>query len=271
MTADNAAATLSCLRWASADLMPVRNRLTGHVRVGIVIVASLAFSAISVPADDGYPWLDSLRAEEDVREAGARLIALPEDLHRLDQRGDSPGRATVAAHGWNSAGYEWVHLLANLDNADTSTWFWRWDWNGCPSEPAQALIDRLAEAPFDGMERIRLIGHSYGGVLVTIAAERWRGGNTLEVHAIAAPLVGVGDRCAYRSPTVLPANVEFHEWRTRHELDGAFRGMPVDPQVVDIPGSQVQLLPATYNGRRLGHNWSVSWVGDKLAGKTPAP
>lgn len=234
-----------------------------------VFAALLAVAAQALA--DGFPWLDTLDAGDDVRASGARLIALPLNLHRLDRDDGSPTTATIAVHGWNSEGYEWIYLLTALDDAESSTWFWRWDWNGCPGAAAGALNERLAMAPFTELDRIRLVGHSYGGVLVAAAAERWQGSASLEVHAIAAPLAGVGDRCPYRTPTALPPKVAFHEWRTRHQLDGAFRRMPVDPQVIELPGSSVTRLPATYNGRRLGHNWSVSWVAEKLAGRTPSP
>jgi len=239
-------------------------------RSAIVFAALLGAVAPQALAD-GFPWLDTLEAGDDVRASGTRLIALPLDLHRLDRDDGSSTTATIAVHGWNSAGYEWVYLLKALDDAESSTWFWRWDWNGCPGPAADALNERLATAPFAELERIRLIGHSYGGVLVAATAERWQGSVPLEVHTIAAPLAGVGDRCPYRTPEALPAKVAFHEWRTRHQLDGAFRRMPVDPQVIELPGSNVTRLPATYNGRRLGHNWSVSWVAETLAGRTPNP
>ena len=57
---------------------------------------------------------------------------------------------------------------------------------------------------------------------------------------------------------------DLFEWRTQHELDNAFNRLPEDPQVVDLPDSVVIRLPAKYNDRRLGHNWSISWVAEKL-------
>ena len=233
--------------------------------LGTVLAVLLAVGA----AADGFPWLDTLDAGADVRDAGAKLIALPLGLHRLDRDDGTPTAATIAVHGWNSSGYEWVHLLKTLDAGDASIWFWRWDWNGCPGGAAEALNARLAEAPFNALQRIRVIGHSYGGVLVAVATARWQSTVPVEAHAIAAPLAGLTDRCPYRTPEALPENATFHEWRTRHKLDGAFRNMPVDPQVVEIPGSGVTRLPSTYNGRRLGHNWSVSWVADTLTGRKP--
>ena len=29
-------------------------------------------------------------------------------------------------------------------------------------------------------------------------------------------------------------------------------------------GCNVKKLPETYNGRKLGHNWSISWVADEI-------
>ena len=208
-------------------------------RLPVLLAAFLAAAPQHALGDD-FPWLDTLDAGGNVQASGTKLIALPLDLHRLDRDDGSPSTATIAVHG-------------------------------CPGTAADALSERLSQAPFTDLDRIRLIGHSYGGVLVTVSAERWQGSVPLDVHAIAAPLAGVGDRCPYQTPSTLPPKVAFHEWRTRHQLDGAFRSMPVDPQVIELPGSNVTRLPATYNGRRLGHNWSVSWVGDMLTGRTPSP
>ena len=47
------------------------------------------------------------------------------------------------------------------------------------------------------------------------------------------------------------------------ELDGAFKDMDHNPQLVDWHGEVIQ-LPAQYRGHRLGHNWSISWVTDQV-------
>ena len=167
-------------------------------RLPVLLAAFLAAAPQHALGDD-FPWLDTLDAGGNVQASGTKLIALPLDLHRLDRDDGSPSTATIAVHGWNSAGYEWIYLLKALDDAESSTWFWRWDWNGCPGTAADALSERLSQAPFTDLDRIRLIGHSYGGVLVTVSAERWQGSVPLDVHAIAAPLAGVGDRCPYQT------------------------------------------------------------------------
>ena len=47
-------------------------------------------------------------------------------------------------------------------------------------------------------------------------------------------------------------------------MDGAFNSLDHDPQVIDVQGSYVTRLPKVYNGRRLGHNWSLSWVAEEI-------
>ena len=55
-----------------------------------------------------------------------------------------------------------------------------------------------------------------------------------------------------------------YEWRTIKNLDGAFKNLKEDPQNVEIFGSIVTRLPETCKKNKLGHNWSISWVVDKL-------
>ncbi|MDA1342204.1 MAG: alpha/beta hydrolase, partial [Proteobacteria bacterium] len=58
--------------------------------------------------------------------------------------------------------------------------------------------------------------------------------------------------------------VNLYEWRTQQHLDSAFKDLPENPQNIVIEGSMVTVLPDTYNGHRLGHNWSISWVADNI-------
>jgi len=41
--------------------------------------------------------------------------------------------------------------------------------------------------------------------------------------------------------------------------------LEIDPQIVQIKGSTVHELPATFRGgKRLGHNWSVTYVIEQV-------
>ena len=44
----------------------------------------------------------------------------------------------------------------------------------------------------------------------------------------------------------------------------AFKRLKNDPQDLNLLGSKTTRLTESYRGRRLGHNWSISWVADKL-------
>ena len=48
------------------------------------------------------------------------------------------------------------------------------------------------------------------------------------------------------------------------DRDNAFNSYDYDPQIIDFAESSVVRLPSEYNGRRLGHLWSISWVADNF-------
>ncbi len=240
---------------------------------------SMAISACSLaappPAADSFPWLDTLDAGAGAKESGKRLIALPPGLSRVDRTGDRV--LLIGVHGFQSPGYEWVHPLQKLDDDTNAVEFFRWDWKRCPAEAAadlDAAIGKAIEAnPM--ITRVVLVGHSMGGLVVSETAYNWKRATPLEAHVVASPLasIGTGDRCpgAALTARALPSNATVTQWRTRHELDGAFKDTKPDPQVIELKGVKSTLLPESYQGHRLGHNWSISWVADTLKGETPPP
>lgn len=225
------------------------------------------------PAVAGPLTLDQLPAGDDAKASGVRLMALPFGLHRLDTATPAPTHAIIGVHGFESEGYEWIQPLRTLGgDAETEVWFYRWDFEQCPEPMADALgqaIDGLLAAE-PQLASLRLMAHSYGGVVTALAASRYRGRVPLVVDIVASPLAGhpgMSRQCSYGGAVAPPADaaVTLRQWRTRHELDNAFRDIDPDPQVVDLPG-EVTVLPESYRGHRLGHNWSISWVVDHLAG-----
>ena len=235
----------------------------------LLSVAAMALLCACEPSDARFPAVATLDPDN-AKAAGTRLISLSEGLHRLD-RNAATTRAVVMVHGWGSRGIEWVYPIVTLAGPEVATYFFRWDWNGCPGPTAASLRDALATLPATNKElkTVTVLGHSYGGL---VAHELARAADTigelsLTTHVIASPLAGseaLTGACEYATADRLS---RFNEWRTRHELDGAFKDMAVDPQAVTITGSRVTLLPKTYRERRLGHNWAISWVADELASK----
>jgi hypothetical protein len=96
--------------------------------------------------------------------------------------------------------------------------------------------------------------------------EAWNHDILLEIHSIAGPIGSSFSRggCNYDPPQDISSRVVFYQWRTQHHLDTAFSRLKEDPQILNLERSKITRLPETYRGRRLGHNWSISWVADQL-------
>ena len=95
----------------------------------------------------------------------------------------------------------------------------------------------------------------------------WKNSVLLDAHLIASPLQGntsLNTLCGYKPSINLKPMVSLYEWRTQQHLDSAFKDLPENPQNIYIEGSIVNVLPDTYNGHRLGHNWSISWVAERI-------
>ena len=219
----------------------------------------------------GPPLLSELDAA-DPFPSGERLSNLPLGLHALEQQRGA-ARILVAVHGYQSRGYEWVHLLKTLDDEDTSMWFFRWNYEGCPQPASHALVDQLRELIGENTQQVVLVGHSYGGLVLANLVTAWPLAPPVDIHIVASPLGSTrSSRCNYAPPTAVAENVRLFEWRTQWHLDGAFKDLPSDPQIIELPGSKVTRLPSEYNGHRLGHNRSLSWVADTIAkGQRAAP
>ena len=208
---------------------------------------------------------------DDVFESGKDLMSLPFGLHELENVGSLQETLIIAVHGSNSRGYEWIYPLISLNDSDNLMAFFRWDDGSCPDPSIRSLyqeIDRqLLQS--ENIKNIILLGNSYGGILVTSFMKEWQYSIPLEIHSIAAPLKGMGPisaMCGYEAPKIVKSNTSLYQWRTIKELDGAFRDLDYDPQVVQIKDSKIIRLPETYKGNKLGHNWSISWVADEILG-----
>ena len=215
-----------------------------------------------------YPWLKSLDPDKGYKQSGAQLSGLNMGLQPLEKFTGKENILLVSVHGSKSEGYEWIYPLQALDTEKSATFFYRWDDRKCYSSSAKKLIFYLKEVlkGLPDTERVVIIGHSYGGVLVASLVEGWQHSLSTEMHSVAGPIGSPFSRgsCSFNPPKDIPDKLTFYQWRTQHHLDVAFRGLKNDPQNLDLIGSKVTRLPETYRGRRLGHNWSVSWVADEL-------
>ena len=216
--------------------------------------------------------LNNFAIDEDVFKSGKSLIALSYGLHALEQVTLDQQTLLIGVHGSNSRGYEWIYPLQRLNNDGNMVSFFRWDDNACPNPSMNTLLTLIKQKFYDNpnLNKVILLGHSYGGLLAVAFAEVWDMDVPLQIHSIAAPLQGINNLnsiCDYEPPDFLKTNIELHQWRTIKELDGAFSDLDYDPQMVEIQKSKVTRLPETYKGNKLGHNWSISWVADEISKK----
>ena len=212
--------------------------------------------------------LNDLNAEISVKTLGERLIDLPYGLNDLEPSADDSQEIFIAVHGGSSEGYEWIHPIRKIDTKQKHMYFYRWPDNGCFQGSAEELVNEIYTLlnQDNSFKKVILMGHSYGGILVTDVLKHWNVVTPLEVHVVASPLLGttmLKTICGYEPIKIIPKNSLLFEWRTQHQLDSAFKDLSVDPQQINIKGSLVTVLPDTYKGNRLGHNWSISWVADE--------
>ena len=216
-----------------------------------------------------YPWLDSMDPENDYIKSGQRLMSLEHGLSLLEVKNNREKVAVIGVHGGRSEGYEWIYPLTKLDQNDRLTLFYRWDDRSCFLASAlklnQEILSLLEEN--STIEKVVLLGHSYGGILLTWFIENWKSNTPIEIHTIASPLAGLNSitsSCNYVPPKQKSKNVKSVQWRTKKTLDNAFRNLSFDPQLINFKGHEVRDLPDKYKGKRLGHNWSLSYMADEI-------
>ena len=219
---------------------------------------------------DGAPTLAAMAALQDEDRAGRWLDAQPEGTFRLDLPSPPERVAIVALHGLDSRGAEWVAPLASLDLPGAAVWYTQWEDHQCPAPAAEQVgrqLDQLLRASPE-VERIVLVGHSYGGLIGGILAQEHPFAVPAEVDMVAAPLAPMeklATLCDYHGLPVAPAlpGTTWKQFRTFHAADGAYRDLATDPQLLPLPDLDVIELPAEWAGGRLGHNRSLTWVAQQ--------
>lgn len=234
-----------------------------------IIAIVIMTLAIPTSASNTDSWLISLNSFSDSRDEGKKLMDLSYGLNLLETKNEKEHTLLVGVHGGNSQGYEWVYPLKTMDKENILSYFFRWDDSRCAEPSAIILAKQLQELVKEtpSIKKIIIIGHSYGGLLASWFAENWTSSLPIDIHAIASPLAGIkilNDVCDYKPPKLIEKNISFFQWRTQQKLDGAFKDLEFNPQVINLKGSQVYVLPNLYKGNRLGHNWSISFVADQL-------
>tara|TARA_Y100001970_G_C14086316_1_gene777516 strand:- start:52 stop:798 length:747 start_codon:yes stop_codon:yes gene_type:complete len=214
---------------------------------------------------------------DDVLKSGRNLMALDYGLHYLEPQSNNQKKLFIGVHGSNSEGYEWIYPYLTIDSSITLVAFFRYNDNFCPNRAYIRLNNKISSIldKKKNIDEVILMGHSYGAMIVAMFSDKWTKEIPLTIHTVAGPLTGpissnlrsslFRNICDYYPPYKIRDNVAFYQWRTIKELDGAFNDLEYDPQIIDLKGSSITRLPDTYNGRRLGHNWSLSWVAEQIS------
>ena len=222
----------------------------------------LLFALLIIPLELLSLNLYELDPNKEYLKSGQKLMDLDFGLHDLEA--NSIGKEIlISIHGRDSRGFEWIYPLQTIDNEVTKTYFFRWDTTKCPQKTIPILMKEISA--MKDIEKITILGHSYGGILSSLLLNEIEAIET-EIHVIAAPL-GSSDLkkyCGYKHPTSKNNNVSYYQWRTIKKLDNAFNSFDYDPQLIDFKESSVVRLPRQYRGKRLGHLWSISWVADNI-------
>lgn len=227
------------------------------------------FAASCSDSSTSHIQLKDFIDDVSVQKLGQGLIDLPYGLNALESGLSESEEILIAVHGSRSQGYEWVYPLKSIDSLKKEMYFYRWPDQGCFEEPAEKLIKDISNILLENpsLNKVILIGHSYGGILVSDVLKKWANKIPVEAHIIASPLAGSDlliNSCNYYPIKKIKANSALFEWRTQHQLDSAFKDISPNPQDIPISGSSITILPDTYKGNRLGHNWSISWVADEV-------
>ena len=222
----------------------------------------LLFALLTIPLELLSLNLYELDPDKEYLKSGQKLMDLNFGLHDLEAN-QTGKEILISIHGRDSRGFEWIYPLQTIDNEVTKTYFFRWDTTKCPQKTIPILMKEISA--MKDIEKITILGHSYGGILSSLLLNEIEAIET-EIHVIAAPL-GSSDLkkyCGYKHPTSKNNNVSYYQWRTIKKLDYAFNSFDYDPQLIDFKESSVVRLPRQYRGKRLGHLWSISWVADNI-------
>ena len=207
---------------------------------------------------------------------GSQLIEFPLGIHMLEPSDLGSTTAIIGIHGSNSEGYEWIYPLWKLNSPSSAVYFYRWNDKDCANTSINLLADSLKEVIKSNPEltAIKLLAHSYGGLhllhslgLIEEISQNLERDINIEIHFIASllsPPKLLAMRCGLKDVSTSFIHLKIFNWKTIQEIDGAFRSYKNDPQELSLPNIIQTRLPETYNDRKLGHNWSISWVADQL-------
>ena len=220
-------------------------------------------------ADDKYSSFRDLKKIPD----GMNII------HKSD--GDT---AIVAIHGfypayWIEIHHEWVQPFNYLVQQNINTFFYKYDWNDCPSSVAKDFNKKLNDLIFNNseIEKWEIVGHSMGGTVVLFSILNAELNENITYNIVATALHMEIDKVPMATKISIekrfkkcPDNLnsfddvfsegfknELIQWRNIKEFDSQFKKYDFDPYDKDIKNSKIIQFPDSLNGERVGHTSSL--------------
>ena len=215
------------------------------------------------------------------KEYDGSLVNRQNGIHRIFGMNEKDSTfGIILVHGyypknWKGKGLEWVNPIFELSKANIPLWFFKYDWENCPENSADSLYLELKNMISNNshLDSLWVLGHSLGGVVTSLFAESWTDDLPITVHSIAAPLAGMkrfkNNHCrgTEKETYAIRDQINYTQWKTVKEQDGAFKRLEFDPQNVLIKGGEIITLPGTWKKTRLGHNKSIQWVCEEVTRK----
>ena len=200
-------------------------------------------------------------------------------IHKSDSK-----MGIIAIHGfypayWVGIHHEWVQPFNYLVENDINTFFYKYDWNDCPSAVAKDFNKKLNDLIFNNseIEKWEIVGHSMGGTVVLFSILNAELNADITYNIVATALHMEIDKVPMATRISIekrfkkcPDNLnnfddvfsegfknELIQWRNIKEFDSQFKKYDFDPYDKDIKNSKIVQFPDSLNGERVGHTSSL--------------
>ena len=236
-------------------------------RLIIVIILSL-FLSTSIAQD-------KFNSYKDVKK-------IPDGMNLIHDNNQT--RAIVGVHGfypiyWVEIHHEWVQPFNWLIDQDVKTFFYKYDWNKCPSKVAKEFSNELEALinQYPGVDDWQIVGHSMGGSVVMFTNQSFKYNDKITFNTVATPVHYERKKTPFFvrmyesifnkkcSETINSLDNEFDngftnkhvQWRNLKEFDSQFKKYDFDPCDRVIKDSVVFQFPDSLDGERVGHTSSL--------------
>jgi len=192
--------------------------------------------------------------------------------------------AIVALHGfypvyWIEIHHEWVQPFNYLVKKNINTFFYKYNWNECPSNVSRDFEKelQLLILQYPEIDNWQIVGHSMGGSVVMFTNQSFPFNEEITFNTVATPVNYERDKTPFYirlyesifnkncSENINSLNYEFQngftnkhvQWRNLKEFDSQFKNYDFDPYYGEIKNSIVFQFPDSLNGERVGHTSSL--------------